>query len=125
MAEQDLPRAWAALAHGDVLIAFDAASSALESRPGDVEAQFVTALTLARAGATERAEELAADLPARLATASDPRPGLREDVEALSARIAKDKALATEDAFRTIRLRRAADMYAAVALRHRRPYSAV
>ena len=44
-------RARAALSRGDVLAAYDEASRAVETHPDDLEARFVAALTLARAGA--------------------------------------------------------------------------
>ena len=96
-------------------MAYDSAVSALEEDPESLEARFVSALALARAGAADRARAAATDLVARIEVSSDaPRP-LCEDAAALVARLAKDEALATEGSGRTIRLRQAADLYQAVA----------
>src|SRR5437016_2826896 len=54
---QSLAKARAALAAGDALIAFDAASTAAADDPEDLEAAYLVALTLARAGASARAKE--------------------------------------------------------------------
>jgi len=78
-----LDAARAALSRGDVILAYDAASDVLQSDPSDLEARYIAALALVRAGARERARLAIDDLHAALAGASDVRPGLREDAEAL------------------------------------------
>ena len=89
-----LGAARAALARGDVILAYDAASDVLLEDPADLEARYVAALALVRAGARERARLAIDDLHAALAGAEDVRPGLREDAEALEGRLAKELALA-------------------------------
>ncbi len=96
-------------------MAYDSAVSALEEDPESLEARFVSALALARAGAADRARTAATDLVARIEVSRDaPRP-LCEDAAALVARLAKDEALTTEGTGRKIKLRQAADLYQAVA----------
>ena len=96
-------------------MAYDSAVSALEEDPESLEARFVSALALARAGAADRARTAATDLVARIEVSRGaPRP-LCEDAAALVARLAKDEALATEGTGRKIKLRQAADLYQAVA----------
>ncbi len=105
----------AALAQGDVLRAYDQAVSAAEADPDDLDAHFVVALSLARAGARERARAAADELLARLETVDDAVPRLQEDAAALVARLVKDDALATEGPARRAHLRAAADHYEHVA----------
>jgi tetratricopeptide (TPR) repeat protein len=108
-------RARAAISRGDVLLAYDEATSAVEADPDHLEARFVAALALARSGAVERAGAAAAELLERLSSAADASVSLREDAAALVARLAKDEALATSGSDRLERLRRAADLYEAAA----------
>lgn len=108
-------RARAAISRGDVLLAYDEATSALEADPDHLEARFVSALALARSGAVERAGAAAAELLNRLSSAADASVSLREDAAALVARLAKDEALATSGSDRVERLRQAADLYEAAA----------
>jgi adenylate cyclase len=123
MLADPLARARAALTRGDVLIAYDEALTALDARPEDVEARFVAALALARAGAAERAREAVTQLMDCFKEGDGLPTRLREDVEALVARLAKDDALATSGSEQRGRLERAADLYEAVAKRHGGYYS--
>ena len=123
--EETVARAQAALARGDVLIAYDLAVSAMEADPEYLEAGFVAALALARAGAVERARTSAMELLTRIEAASDVPISLCEDAAALVARLAKDEALATEGEIRRTRLREAADLYEAVADRYGRFYTLI
>jgi hypothetical protein len=120
-----LATARAALGRGDVLIAYDAAVSAMEADPEDLEAAFVAALALARAGASERARAAASDLLARIDDASDIAIDLREDAAALVARLAKQDALATQGDDRHRRLRHSADLYQEIADRYGGYYTRV
>jgi class 3 adenylate cyclase len=123
MQDDPLARARAALSRGDVLIAYDEAVTALEARPEDVEARFLAALALARAGAAERARDAAIQLMRCFKEGNGLSTRLREDVEALVARLAKDDALATSGAEQRGRLERAAELYEAVAKRYGGYYS--
>jgi class 3 adenylate cyclase/tetratricopeptide (TPR) repeat protein len=91
---------------GELLLAYDTALHGLEEHPGDVWLAHRAVLNLAKAGATHRAE------------AEFQRLNLDEsreaDVVALSARIAKDRALAAPHSERTALLSRAADLYEAL-----------
>ena len=125
MPEGAVARAQAALSRGDVLIAYDLAVSAMEADPECLEARFVAALALARAGAVERARTSATELLTRIEAASDVPISLCEDAAALVARLAKDEALATEGEIRRTRLREAADLYEAVADKYGRFYTLI
>jgi tetratricopeptide (TPR) repeat protein len=120
-----LATARAALGRGDVLMAYDAAVSAMEAEPESLEAAFVAALALARAGARERARTSATDLLVRIDDATDVSVRLREDAAALVARLAKQEALATQGDDRPARLRHAADLYEAIADRYGRFYTCI
>jgi class 3 adenylate cyclase len=123
MVDDGLVRARGALARGDVLIAYDEAVTALDARPEDVEARFLAALALARAGAAERARDAVSQLMDCFADGEGLPTRLREDVEALVARLAKDDALATSGPERRGRLERAAELYEIVAKRYGGYYS--
>jgi hypothetical protein len=118
-----LANARAALAQGDVLMAYDAATSALRAEPENLEAGFVAALASARAGAAERARVLSTELLSRIEIIADVPIWLREDAGALVARLAKDDALASEGKDRPRRLRQAADLYETIADKYGRFYS--
>jgi tetratricopeptide (TPR) repeat protein len=120
-----LATARAALARGDVLMAYDAAVSAMEADPQNLEAAFVAALALARAGARERARAAATELLARIDVTADVPVRLREDAAALVARLAKQDALATQGDDRPALLRDAADLYEAIADRYGRFYTRI
>lgn len=123
--EGAVARARAALSRGDVLIAYDLAVSAMEAGPENLEARFLAALALARAGAIERARTSATELLTRIEAASDVPISLCEDAAALVACLAKDEALATEGEIRRTRLREAADLYEAVADKYGRFYTLI
>jgi hypothetical protein len=120
-----LATARAALGRGDVLMAYDAAVSAMEAEPESLESAFVAALALARAGAIERARAAATKLLARMDDATDVPIQLREDAAALVARLMKQDALETHDDHRTALLRHAADLYEAIADRYGRFYTRI
>jgi hypothetical protein len=117
-------RARAALSRGDVLVAYDDAVSAVDADPEDLEARFVAALALARAGGAGRARA-AAELLTTIESAPDVPFSLREDAAALVARIAKDEAFAATGNDRTAQIRRSADLYEAVADRFGRFYPCI
>jgi class 3 adenylate cyclase len=124
VSDASLECARSALSQGDVLVAYDEAMEVLEVRPDDREAQFVAALALARSGATGRASILAAALVGRLAEENAP-VSLREDAEALVARIAKDEALGSDGPRQSALLRRAAELYERAAERYGQYYSCI
>jgi hypothetical protein len=88
---------------GDLLLAFDLADAALKDHPDDVELQHLAALSLARAGASERALQLFRGW--RLDRAED------SHIRALEARLAKDRALALDGEIRNRGLVEAAELY--------------
>src|SRR5690349_16953203 len=114
-----------AMSRGDVLIAYDLAHNVLEVDPNDLEARFIVSLSLARSGAADQAGVEVAELRRRLATDEGASPRLREDADALVARLAKDRALACDGPERTALARRAAQLYEAVANQYNRSYSCV
>ena len=97
----------------------------MEADPESLEAAFVAALALARAGASERARASATDCWCRIDEATDVSVRLREDAAALVARLAKQEALATQGDDRPARLRRAAGLYEAIADRYGRFYTRI
>jgi hypothetical protein len=99
-------------------MAYEAAVSAMEAEPANLESAFVAALALARAGASERARTAATALLARIDDATDISVELREDAAALVARLSKQDALATHGDDRPLRLRHSADLYEAIADRY-------
>jgi hypothetical protein len=123
--EGPVARARAALARGDVLIAYDESLNALADDGADLEAQFLAALALARAGATERAQHEAAGLVTRIDQDAQVPVALREDAEALVARLAKDRALRATEPERAAGLRHAAALYEATAERFGGFYSLI
>ena len=125
MPDELLTTARAALACGDVLMAYDAAVSAMEADPESLESAFVAALALARAGATERARTSATELLARIDVIAEVPVRLREDASALVARLAKQEALANQGDDRSALLRQAADLYEAIADRYGRFYTRI
>ena len=102
---------------GELLRAYDLADRGLEEHPGDLALQHRAVLALARTGATERA--------ARFFSEFGLDRVLDEDVAALGARIAKDKALASEGPERRGAAARAAKMYDAIYARTGGYYPAI
>jgi hypothetical protein len=125
VSEESIGRARAALARGDVLMAYDEAAHAVDKDPSDLEAGFVAALALARSGATTRARGAALELLDRVEGSRTVPVSLREDAEALVARLAKDDALAIAGRNRCEQLLRAAELYEAVARRFGGYYSCI
>lgn len=82
-------------------------------------------LALARAGATDRAQELFETLPLDTEGMAAPPPELAEDLAALGARLAKDRALAATGEERQGLARTSAEGYEAIFDRLRRPYSCI
>jgi hypothetical protein len=91
---------------GELLAAFDVAERGLTDHPGDVRLKHRAVLALARAGATEEASRRFALYG--LDNVQD------EDVAALLARIAKDRALASHGEAQRVHAGRAAALYAQV-----------
>ena len=108
----------AALARGDVLIAYDEATAVLAEDPGDLEARFVLSLALARAGAWERASDAVEELRRRIERSDSASQRLRQDADALLARLAKDRALQAQGADRSRLCIEAARLYELVAERY-------
>jgi len=106
-------------------MAYDAAVSAMEAEPESLDAAFLAALALTRAGASERARSSATELLARIDDATDVPIRLREDAAALLARLAKQEALATQGDDRPALLRDAADLYEEIADRYGRFYTRI
>src|SRR5580765_54545 len=106
VSDDPLSAARRALSRGDVLIAYDLAHSVLQRDPDDLEARFIVALSLARSGAAQHAGIEAAELRRRVATSEAATLQLREDADALVARLAKDDALACEGDERAVRARK-------------------
>ncbi|MEZ5171789.1 MAG: adenylate/guanylate cyclase domain-containing protein [Acidimicrobiia bacterium] len=109
----------ALLAAGDSLAAFDAAEDALGAGPDgstrDMEVGYLLVLALARSGSTELAEQRYAELGLdSAAEGTHLPPPLNEDVPALHARLAKDRAWAATGESRSRHARTAAERYAAV-----------
>ena len=105
-----------ALAAGDVLMAYDAASSLAAREPSSLEARYLLALSLARSGSIMRAaidaEHVLVEMRAR--NVKDLR--LLEDVQALSARLTKERALAASGDARARLAEQAAERYERSAL---------
>ena len=91
---------------GELLTAVDLAEQGLAEWPDELWLKHASVLALARAGATE--EAAARFRRYRLSESQE------EDVAALGARIAKDRALAATDAERAVRAAGARDLYQAI-----------
>jgi hypothetical protein len=113
------------MARGEVLVAYDAARAALDDEPDNLEARFIVALALARGGSTEHALDAAHELAARVRADGRASARLREDTDALLARLAKDRALAAPGEERNRLAAVAADLYEHAADRHGGSYSCV
>ena len=113
-----------AMARGEYLLAFDEATAALETSPDSVELRYQAVLALARAGATDQAALLLASSDLEAAATGAP-PALQEDVAALGARLAKDRALAVGGDARRVRAREAAERYEVIYRRLGRSYTCI
>jgi adenylate cyclase len=113
-----------ALRRGEYLIAYDQAVEALRTNSDDPELQYAAVLALARAGATSRAEEQLTTCGLADREVRGP-VRLAEDVAALSARLAKDRALHAVAGERRVRAAVAAARYEAVYERFGRPFACI
>jgi hypothetical protein len=120
----DVTDARAALARGDALTAYDVATTVAADHPDNLEARFLVAVSLARAGARMRATRMIEELRAQL-DPSRTSQLLWEDVEALAARLVKDRALAATGDTRAALARAAATRYETVSRRLRRHFATV
>lgn len=113
------------MARGEYLLAYDDALAGSACYPDDVALRHHVVLTLARTGATDRAYEQweAFGFEGR-ALAGEPAD-LVEDVAALQARLAKDRALAVSGRERRARARLAATLYEEIYRSLGRPYSCI
>ena len=111
----------ALVARGELLMAFDRASELLEKEPADPSLRYLAALSLARAGAPERAGTELAHLDGK---AFDDRR-LAEDVAALRARLVKDRALSREGRERRATAGEASQLYEAVAREYGSHFAAI
>ncbi len=102
---------------GELLLAVDLAERGLVEHPDDLPLRYHAVLAMARSGSTEEAAYRFAEY--RLAESQD------EDIAALGARIAKDKALAAEGDLRRRRAADAADEYARISARTGGYYPAI
>jgi tetratricopeptide (TPR) repeat protein len=117
------PREWLdavkdAERRGELLLAVDLAGRGLDEHPDDLWLRHRAVLCLARSGSTGEAA-------ARFERYGLAQLEAHEDVAALAARIAKDRALAAAGPSRRARAARAADAYQAVFARTRGYYPAV
>jgi len=112
------------LGRTEYLAAFDAADRALEDQPDDPVLQHLALLALARAGATDTASARL-HRSGLLDRADMLSVALAEDVLALEARIAKDRALAAPVNARGDLAGHAAQLYQDVFVRFRRTYTGV
>jgi tetratricopeptide (TPR) repeat protein len=118
-----LERVRAELARGEYLLAYDAAREATSAFPDDLEVGYTAALALARSGAVDKAtEELET---ARLASVSSAPDYLAQDIAALEARLAKDKAIRATGPIREQLAREAAARYEDVYRRFEHPYPCI
>ena len=112
------------LGRTEYLAAFDEADHALADHPADATLQWLAILALARAGATDTADERLQR--SGLLDRADRLPvALAEDVLALEARIAKDRALAAEPERRPELAKAAAEHYEGVFQRFGRTYTGI
>ncbi len=114
-----------AIARGEYLLAYDEATSALEASPENLILQYLAVLALARAGATDTAHTRLAELEHRGQDLEAATPEMREDVAALDARLAKDRALRAAGAARERLAADAATRYEEIYTRLGRPYTCI
>ena len=110
-AEDWLRRARDAARKGENIAAYDLACDGLEEHPRDKALGHAAVLALARSGATDRAQRLLADLGLAVDIDAVSDAALAEDIAALSARLAKDRALAADGEERSALARDAAALY--------------
>jgi hypothetical protein len=113
----------ALVARGELLMAFDRASELLEEDPDDSTLRYLAALSLARAGAPERAGTELAHLDGRALDDGDRQ--LAEDVAALRARLVKDLALSREGQERRHAAGEASQLYEAVSRTYGSHFAAI
>jgi hypothetical protein len=120
-----LEAARSALLHGDVILAYDAASEAVATRRDDIEARYLLALALVRSGALQRAQTAIEEMQDVVAATPDAPAGILEDAAALSGRLAKQLALEAQGAERRALAVQAARLYESAADRHGRYFASV
>ena len=98
------------IGRGEVLLAYDRAAALLDGRPDAAGLRYLAALSLARAGARDRA---GAELDALDARGGVPIGDVRlaEDVAALRGRLVKDEALSRSGAARRAAAAKASELY--------------
>ena len=117
--------AQAAMARGDLLMAYDAALSEIDEDGTSVRARYLAALALVRMGSVEEAHREIVVISSPHHHAQDVPIDLCEDIDALAARLAKESAFEHSGAEFEIRVREAAAAYAEVAERYGGFYAAV
>ena len=115
----------AALARGEYLEAFDETVAGRETFGDDVEIAYLAVLALVRAGATGNATKLLAPLVNAADARADLPDNLVEDIAALEARLAKDRAVGAPTQERRPAARIAAELYEEIYRRLGRPYTCV
>lgn len=110
---------------GEFLRAYDDAASLLEHAPDDVELAYVAVSALARSGATDQAESRFVELGLRDAAGRGATGDLAQDIDALYARLAKDRALGAGGPRRFDLARVAASRYEDAYARHGGAYPCV
>ena len=110
---------------GEFLRAYDDATTLLEHRPGDIEVEYVAVSALARSGATDQAEARFVELGLLDGHTRGATGSLAQDIDALYARIAKDRALGATGERRTELAQIAATRYEHAFARHGGAYPCV
>jgi adenylate cyclase len=110
---------------GEFLRAYDDATTLLDHRPGDIELEYVAVSALARSGATDQAEARFVELGLLHGHTRGATGSLAQDIDALYARIAKDRALGATGERRTELAQIAATRYEHAFARHGGAYPCV
>ena len=113
-----------AMGRGDYLLAYDEARHAVAEHPDDLMLRYQMILSLARSGATRRATDEIEALLVDVDLVGVPAD-LAEDLGALGAALAKDRALTAPDDRRAAQAAIAARAYESNYERHGRPYSCI
>ncbi len=113
------------VARGEFLLAYDEAQQDLAARPDDIEIAYLAVLALARSGATDRAEDQFLGLGLDRGAQRGATGRLAEDIDALFARIAKDRALSPRGEDRTSLATIAAERYQHAFERHGGSYPGI